>query len=286
MRTVLCCTTLAIVAVAALSARATEVIVDNASNPAGNTFTSTGTWIPSTTTTGGTFYGVNFLVHTGSQGAAEATWQPTIPAADWYEVFVRYTQAVNRHTAAAYTVNYDGGSLTVPVNQTTGGGTWVSVGMFPFAAGTSGDVRLDGTIPSTKTVAADAVRWVSLPPAFSDLGSGLAGVSGFPQLTGSGNLAAGSPNSLSLTSAAPSAPALLFVSLTSTPVPFKGGTLVPFPFLLTVPLGTDGSGALLLPFTWPAGVPGDTSFYFQYAIQDAAAIKGAALSNAVKGVAP
>jgi hypothetical protein len=286
MRTVLCCTTWVIVAMAALSARATEVIVDNASNPPGNTFTSTGTWIPSTTTTGGLFYGVNFLVHTGSQGPAEAIWQPTIPAADWYEVFVRYTVATNRHTAAAYTVNYDGGSLIVPVDQTTGGGIWVSLGMFPFAAGTAGDVRLDGSIPATKTVAADAVRWVSLPPAFTDLGFGLAGVSGVPLLVGSGNLAAGSPNSLSLTSAAPSASALLFVSLSSTPASFKGGTLVPVPFLMSVPLGTDGSGALLLPFTWPAGVPGDTSFWFQYAVQDAAAIKGAALSNAVKGVTP
>lgn len=285
MRTALCCATWAIAAVTAFSARAAEVVVDNVSS-GGNTFTSTGTWTPSTSTSGGLFYGINFLVHTGSQGPAEAIWQPTIPAADWYEVFVRYTIAANRHTAVAYTVNYDGGSLTVPVDQTANGGVWVSLGMFPFAAGTSGDVRLDGSIPNTKTVAADAVRWVSVPPAFSDLGSGLAGVNGVPQLVGSGNLVADSPNSLSLTSAAPSASVLLFVSLTSTPAPFKGGTLVPVPFLLTVPLGTDGSGAFFLPFAGPAGLPAGTPLHFQYAIEDAAAIKGVALSNAVKGIAP
>jgi uncharacterized delta-60 repeat protein len=124
------------------------------------------------------------------------------------------------------------------------------------------------------------------PSAWTDLGAGLAGVAGVPALSGAGALAAGSAGSLSLESAAPSAPALLFVALASAPVPFKGGTLVAFPFVLAAPLGTDAGGALLLPFTWPAGVPAATSLWFQFAVQDAVALKGVALSNALKGVTP
>ena len=122
--------------------------------------------------------------------------------------------------------------------------------------------------------------------AFTDLGSGLAGIQGIPQFVGSGALAAGSSGSLSLTSANASSPALLFVSLASVPAAFKGGVLLAFPFTLVVALATDGNGELLLPFVWPLGVPAATSLYFQYAIQDAAGPQGASLSNALKGVTP
>jgi hypothetical protein len=134
----------------------------------------------------------------------------------------------------------------------------------------------------------DDVMWgvTAAPVVWTGLGSGLAGIGGVPSLAGAGTLAAGSPGSLSLASAKPSAPALLFVSLASSPVPFKGGTLVAFPFLVTVPLVTSAGGALVLPFTWPAGVPSATSLVFQDAIQDAAAVHGVALSNALKGVTP
>ncbi len=135
----------------------------------------------------------------------------------------------------------------------------------------------------------DNVMWgVAVAPVgvWSSLGSGLAGVSGVPGLTGSGTLAAGSSGSLSLIAAKPSAPVLLFVSASSSPVPFKGGTLVAFPYLVTVPLSTSGSGALLLPFTWPSGLPAATTVVFQYAVQDAAAVKGVALSNALQALTP
>lgn len=124
------------------------------------------------------------------------------------------------------------------------------------------------------------------PPAWTNLGSGLAGVSGIPQLAGTGTLAAGSAGTLTLTSARPSAPAMLFVSLASTPVPLYGGVLLAFPVALTVPLTTNAAGMVQIPFTWPSGVPSGTSIYCQYAIQDAAAVKGVSLSNALRGVTP
>jgi hypothetical protein len=76
------------------------------------------------------------------------------------------------------------------------------------------------------------------------------------------------------------------MSLASTPASFKGGTLIPVPALLTVSLFTNGSGGIVLPFVWPAGMPPETSIYFQYAIQDAAAVQGVALSNGLKGITP
>src|SRR5262249_42298581 len=88
---------------------------------------------------------------------------------------------------------------------------------------------------------------------WTNIGSGLAGVNGVPSLVGTGTLDVNSSNSLDLSSAAPLAPAVLFVSFTSTPVPFKGGQLAAFPFFTTVSLGTDATGSISLPFLWPAG---------------------------------
>ena len=134
----------------------------------------------------------------------------------------------------------------------------------------------------------DNVTWgvTATPVAWANLGSGLAGVAGIPSLSGTGSLVAGSGGSLVLSSARPSAPALLLVSLSGTPVPFKGGTLLAFPPVLTAVLVTSGAGSINLPFNWPAGVPSATSLWFQCLVADAAAVGGVALSNGLKGVTP
>jgi hypothetical protein len=121
---------------------------------------------------------------------------------------------------------------------------------------------------------------------WTNLGSGLAGISGIPSLAASGTLAPNSPASLALTSAKPLTFAILFLSFTSTPVPFKGGTMLAAPAVTTVNLATNPSGAITLDFTWPPGAPTGTSVYFQYAVQDAAGPKGASLSNCEKGLTP
>ena len=124
------------------------------------------------------------------------------------------------------------------------------------------------------------------PSAWTDERSALAGVAGDPLLVGTGTLVAASPNSLDLTNAAPSAPAAAFVALASVPAPFKGGTLKAFPPLTIVFAATSGAGGIALPFLMPAGVPAGTEIWVQWGIQDAAAVKGVALSNAVKGLVP
>jgi len=124
------------------------------------------------------------------------------------------------------------------------------------------------------------------PDPWSDQGCALAGVVGDPLLAGTGTLAAESGNSALLTNAAPSAMAGLFLALGSVPVPFKGGTLKPFPFLPPVFVPTSPSGTISLPFVMPLGVPSETQLWVQWGIQDATAIAGIALSNAIVGVTP
>ena len=119
-----------------------------------------------------------------------------------------------------------------------------------------------------------------------DLGNGLPGTTGTPSLSGSGILAGGSKAALMLAHAKPSALGMLFVSQLSAPVPFKGGTLVPFPPLLSFVLVTPPDGSLPIAFTWPSGVPANTAIWFQYAIADPAAIQHVALSNALKATTP
>ncbi len=126
------------------------------------------------------------------------------------------------------------------------------------------------------------------PTPWSNLGFGLAGIAGVPTLTGTGSLVAQCPLTLDLANARPAALAALFLSITSTPVPFKGGMLAAFPPLSGFPLLlSTGAGTLSLPATMPSGTSGlGLELFLQYAIADAAAVKGVALSNALKGDVP
>ena len=124
-------------------------------------------------------------------------------------------------------------------------------------------------------------------PTWTDAGSALAGMYGDPLLAGSGSLAAGSSNTLELSNAAPGALAVLFVSLSSNPVPFKGGTLLAFPAVIDGRLLVTGNeGGMALLFGMPPGLLPNTELWAQWAIQDAAAVQGVALSNALLGVTP
>jgi hypothetical protein len=59
------------------------------------------------------------------------------------------------------------------------------------------------------------------------------------------------------------------------------------PPVLTLPLVTNGSGSIPLAWaSWPGGLPSATSIFVQYAVADAGAPAGVALSNALEGVTP
>ena len=84
---------------------------------------------------------------------------------------------------------------------------------------------------------------------------------------------------MTLDQAAPNAPAILFLSLASNPVPFKGGNLVTIPIVLDLSLVTDASGSITLQV--PGG-NGPVTIYGQFAIADASQPVGVALSNALE----
>jgi len=122
---------------------------------------------------------------------------------------------------------------------------------------------------------------------WDDLGDGLGGISGIPTLAGAGTLIAGSAGSLELTGAAPLSTSILFVSFASNPTPFKGGTLNTVPIEVQVGLATDVSGAWSLSWaSYPTGIPSGFELFYQAVTADAAAIKGASISNLLQSTAP
>jgi N-acetylmuramoyl-L-alanine amidase len=107
-------------------------------------------------------YGADYRYDgTAATQTSTATWRPDIEAAGLYDVFVWYPQGSNRSAKAPYKVVYNGGSVTVAVNQTTGGGSWKRIASSKaFLEGTAGYVQLgNGTGESAKNVMADAVRF-------------------------------------------------------------------------------------------------------------------------------
>jgi hypothetical protein len=103
------------------------------------------------------------LAEASAPGTAEARWTPEIPEAGEYAVHVAYTSAPDRAEDALYTVHHAGGATRFLVNQRIGGGTWVYLGTFRFAAGRDpegGAVVLSGRSDTPgATVSADAVRF-------------------------------------------------------------------------------------------------------------------------------
>lgn len=96
-----------------------------------------------------------------SRQTSNIVWQPRIPADGPYAVYVSYTTLPTSVSDAEYTVRHRGISTKFRVNQQMGGGTWVYLGTFDFAAGSSADncVQLTNQSNYRGTVTADAVRF-------------------------------------------------------------------------------------------------------------------------------
>jgi len=179
----------------------------------------------------------------------------------------------------------DGGLETTVAMFSQGGQQFR--GVIPAVTGLI-DYRVECTDRAGNTGVSGTLTYIAGPPSpWTDLGFALSGAGGAPVLSGTGTLAAGSPGSLDLAGAVALAPALLFLALGSTPTPFKGGTLAAFPPVFLLALSTSATGAISLPWpAWPPAIAPGTVLVFQYAIQDAGAVQGVALSNALQGVAP
>lgn len=129
--------------------------------------TTVGTWTASTFQAN--YYGSNYLYRaSGGTGANTVTWTPTIAVAGNYAVYYWLpTGTGDRATNAPFTVNYNGGSQTILVNESTAaGGQWTLLGTFAFNSGTSGSVQLSDKANGTYVVA-DAVEFVPASSAQS-----------------------------------------------------------------------------------------------------------------------
>ncbi len=109
-------------------------------------------------------YGGTYSLHTGNLGGtgAIAMWNAElINGPGSYEVFVWYPVSTFFATNASFTINHDGVSETVELNQSVNGGQWVSIGIYNFANDGTEYVSLSDDADSW--VAADAVKFVSIP---------------------------------------------------------------------------------------------------------------------------
>ena len=102
--------------------KSAEVIVDNPSA------TFSGTWSSGTSATDK--YGSDYRYATSGSGGT-ATFNGNLNAGS-YEVYCWYPQGTNRANNAPYTINYNGGSQTIAVNQQANGGMWNLLGTFSF----------------------------------------------------------------------------------------------------------------------------------------------------------
>ncbi|GAA1954417.1 FAD-dependent oxidoreductase [Microbacterium deminutum] len=132
-----------------------EVIVDNASTSG---VTRAGTWTRSSSSSG--YFGPDYE-HDGNagKGVNRLRFRPSLPAAGTYSVYLRWTAHSNRASNVPVDIFHGNGMTTQTVDQRVSGGQWVSLGSYPFAAGTAGSVliRTDAT---NGYVIADAARFV------------------------------------------------------------------------------------------------------------------------------
>lgn len=143
---------------------------------------------------------------------------------------------------------------------------------------TATDVASQTTSDTASITIVDRGLPATGPVCQADLGSGGPG-SSVLSVCG-GDLSTGTTADVLLTGAPPLTPAFAVLGVVQGSVPFKGGTLVPVPWLMFVPLATDIDGAVSVPGIVGGGGP--FSAYLQFAVVDPGQPQGVGLSNAVR----
>ena len=97
-------------------------------------------------------------------GANSVTFTPYIATAGAFEVYEWHPQGSNRTTNAPHVITHSAGTTTVFANQKVNGGRWNFLGVYDFATGSSGKVKITDAFPeSTQAVMADAIKFVRAP---------------------------------------------------------------------------------------------------------------------------
>jgi hypothetical protein len=245
---------------------------------------------------GGVTFGPSVRVNDDPLGNGAWHWLATMDVAPngrldavWYDT---RDSGVDNISRLYYAWSHDGGATwsdNVPASPSfdSHAGWPVQQKMGDYTTMVSQDTYADVAYAATFNGEQDVFHVKVFPlGSFVDLGLGLAGVSGLPELTGSGTLQGGTAVSLSLSNARALAPAGLFLGFTRIDAPFKGGVLVPAADFLVDGLTTDAGGELTVSSTWPVGLPPGFELYAQVWLQDAAGPKGLAASNGLLAVTP
>lgn len=110
-------------------------------------------WAQSQWKEGGAFWGTNYLVVKRSANVpAWVIFKPAISKAGNYEVFGRWSRG-ERDKAVKITVQFQGGTKTITVDQTQNGGRWMSLGRFAFAPNAVNSIKVDATGAGAQVVA-------------------------------------------------------------------------------------------------------------------------------------
>ncbi|WP_423462756.1 N-acetylmuramoyl-L-alanine amidase [Promicromonospora sp. MS192] len=137
---------------AALSGTSWSVIVDNTS--AG--FSAGSSWL--TSSFSGERYGADYRYATPAEVSDLATFSATIPSNGSYRVEAWFPGIAGYNTSTPFIVYTGTGSSTVRVDQSTGGGAWLSLGTYAMTAGTRTVVAVSRWTQGTAYVVADAIR--------------------------------------------------------------------------------------------------------------------------------
>jgi hypothetical protein len=182
------------------------------------------------------------------------------------------------------------GAMSTTWSQESGPGTVIfgdagavdTTATFPEA----GSYVLRLTADDGELTSEDDVIITVVPDTFTDLGGASQGVSGPPHLEALGPLTDGSTLVITLEDAAPDALMYIWVSLASIPIDIIGGTIYANPLAAQVLRVTDANGVYSDSVIWPGGLPPGTDLFLQALVQDHAALKNIALSNAVTSTVP
>ncbi|MCP2265271.1 N-acetylmuramoyl-L-alanine amidase [Promicromonospora thailandica] len=137
---------------AALAGTSWSVVVDNTS--AG--FSAGSSWL--TSSFSGERYGADYRYATPAEVSDLATYSATIPSSGSYRVEAWFPGIAGYNTSTPFIVHTGTGSSTVRVDQSTGGGTWLSLGTYAMTAGTRTVVAVSRWTQGTAYVVADAIR--------------------------------------------------------------------------------------------------------------------------------
>ena len=132
---------------------ADDVIVDSTDDTG---VAVTGAWTSSTFSPG--YFGRQYF-HDGNTDGKSVRFTPNLKVAGNYEVYARWIAGPDRAPSVPVTITRAGGTSAATMNQQANGGTWISLGIFPFNAGIGGNVLISDT-GANGIVIADAIRFI------------------------------------------------------------------------------------------------------------------------------